>query len=534
MAHYVFYLQDGGVCISCGDRKSAEVLRYIAWQDKGELEPFIKKLSDVDRLSLIIDMVDEDLDFVWRPKLFPWEKASYLKLEAQRTRNEGAMLSKLWWTGLTRKEEEGRKEELLSKAIVHQNDNIVFLLNLIEESEKRLTSIHSTTFLLFDWLQNEVKKQLRLSAKQLKQPFFMLVRLSQFRFRQLFIYEGQIRLSREIELDEHLESELAIQTAALVETKATLKYLYNEKILPYDSPVSLLILDQFHSGVPHWEPVVKVEYTLPNWQEDEWFLKVSSLQQVFKRWKLKDSDIQGSELLSFYVIKKRVPTFYETPYLQRVTTDHTLYIATITGNLTLFGLFLFYIVYQGLNTYFLQQKIALYQQEQVKFQQEKQALQSLVKLTFDAKDLKASVEFSQRLEALKGKVATGFSWVPISQVLDRSSHIQLSEMAWKVEPKIDSAYYSVTLKGWVYPFEEAYEPLVGWADELVQNLSELPNVQSVALTKEPLNRDLSQALTISATAEPVKALPFELTFKVARAEKPAAKPLPKSSLVGAP
>ena len=69
------YIQDGG--ISLYDLKCWKIkpdADCIPWSDNEKIEQLLTSISLNERLFLVLDVVDEDISFEWKPKLFPWEK----------------------------------------------------------------------------------------------------------------------------------------------------------------------------------------------------------------------------------------------------------------------------------------------------------------------------------------------------------------------------------------------------------------------------------------------------------------------------
>ncbi|GEM_PF-5972108 len=510
------YIQDGGV--SLYDLKCWKVkpsADCIPWSDNEKIEQLLTSISLNERLFLVLDVVDEDISFEWKPKLFPWEKGQFLKLEEARTQREGALLQRIHWTGVSRKTENDIKEELLSKSIVHQNDHIDFIFQQIESLGLRLNGIYSISYLIDQWFHKVAKFRLKKLKGRLKSPFFLLMRLSQYRFRQLFYFNGLLRISRDFKVDEHLENESAIHAAVMVESQAAQKYLYNQKIVPYNTPVSMVVIDDKEKTSTSWQNFFQEHYVNSNWSDKDWFFQVLSLPNLVKKRQVQPW-LNGQLLLAMFAIEQRPVTYYQHEYLKKITTYHvtskTLHVSIFLTTVFL----LFYGVYQAVSLYFLNEKIKLYQHQIVQYSEEKQRLQKVVKLDYDAKDLKASVDFSQALLALKKGRDAGIDWLPLTNLLDQSPHILIDQLTWKVADKLDAPEYVVELKGLVFPFEGNFEAPTTWVDQFVSALKKLPNVTSVTLNQEPLERDLKHALTVSSEALSAQALPFRLQFKVKR------------------
>lgn len=510
------YIQDEGVYLFEDKALSGEQVPFFEWNRLEALRQVLAQIKKSERLYLVLDVVDEDITFEWKPKLFPWEKSQYLKLENARADREGALLKRFQWTGMTRKTDKQLKEELLLKSIVLKNEHIVELLQTIEDLELRLSGIYSISYIIDQWFHKVARSYTQLANSKLKSPFFLLVRLTKYRFRQLFYFNGLLKISRDFKVDSQLEAEPAIQSAVMHESQAALKYLYNQKIVPYNEPVSMVLIDIHGQKREGWRLFFEENYLNKAWSKEEWFFVTLNFSTLAKSKDKRVEALSGQSVFALFAIDHKLPNYYPHEYLSKVISfrlvSHTVY-----GGIFLCALFiLFYGVYQGVNLYFLQQKISLYQQQIVAYQEEKSRLQKIVNLTYDAKDFKDSVEFSQALLQLKNGQNSGINWLPIMQVLDRSDHILIKTLNWKVLDKIDGNIFVVEMEGWVFPFKESFRPPTQWVDQFVQSLKEASNTVEVSLTKEPLNRSLSQSLVVSSSDIEVQALPFQVTLKVKR------------------
>ena len=520
---YVLYIQDDGVYLFKDKSKNDSPECFFEWVRKDALKKALQKIKKSERLYLILDVVDEDITFEWKPKLFPWEKAQYLKLENVRVAREGAFLQRLQWTGVNRKQDNQRKEELLSKSIVYQNQDLEDLLQQIETLELKLSGIYSVSYVIDRWFYKVALPHMHLSKKELKLPFFLLVRLSKYRFRQLFYFNGLLRISRDFIIDEQLEMEAAIQSRVMNESQAVLKYLYNQKIVAFNAPVSMVLVDIHRKQTEtsaSWKLFFEEHYLNKFWEKSSWFFMILDFPTLMKKKHKNLMLLDGQSVFANFILKYYFPTFYAHDYLKQVA-SFALMTRTVHGGIfmTIVSI-IFYSVYQGVTLYFLQQKRDLYQQQIVAFQAEKLHLQKMVNLVYDAKDLKASVEFSQALLELKKGNNSGLNWLPIMKVLDKSDHILIENLHWRVEERIDDNHFVVEMQGWVFPFEETYHLPTQWVDQFVQDLKAVSNVVEVQLVQEPLNRDLSKALSVSNSNSEVQALPFQVTLKVKRNDKP--------------
>ena len=127
---------------------------------------------------------------------------------------------------------------------------------------------------------------------------------------------------------------------------------------------------------------------------------------------------------------------------------------------------------------------------------------------------KASVEFSESILKLKVNRLISFDVNALSQVFAHHPNIQLSTINWKTLDRFDSRRNQIDIKAWVFPFYETYHDPVMWVDAFVAELNTIVGIEMVQLQKEPLNRQLSQTLSINSKMGNVDALPFTVTLRV--------------------
>ena len=508
----IFYLTDSGLT-SYNDQDTSS--QFFDWEEIGLIHDYLGTISEKTEVSLVLDVIDEDIYFEWAPKVFPWEKAAIQSRRKDRLQVDDVVLSEVHWTNTVKSSDDGRKEELLLSATVTDAFQLQTFLNSLEEAELIVTDIYSKPFLLAEYFKKRIKNYLKFTKQQIDHPFLMISRQSEYAFRQTFFYEGQLRISRLIEI-EHGHKD--ITSALIKETRLAVTYVYNQQIVPFNSPVGLVFLDGDRTILDGMLDRCKEEALVPvTWQEDSFLFGAVSFQDLTPNGRY----CQDSSSLCFsqqaivdFIFSENPKGFYTNNYVKKIGNlilGKRLFIGL---NIAFFLAGLYYILISGVDTYLSWKKQEILVEKIGEHEKEIVRLEEMVKLQDDAQQVKASVEFSESILKLKLDRLIPYDIEGLSEVFSRHNNIQLSALDWKTLDRFDSHKNEIEINAWVFPFYETYENPVKWVDALVADIKQLPGIESVELQKEPLNRNLRQSLTINAKMDTVEALPFSVILRV--------------------
>lgn len=516
---YVFYITDNGVTAYNNEvsiKKGAP--ESFEWTDVALIDEYLSALPENVEAEIVLDLVDEDLYFEWAPKVHPWEKGAIAERRKQRINIDTVALSEVKWTNNTRTSEDGRKEELMLSATVTDSFNLKSFLNNLEEAQVVIKNIHSKAFLLEQFFAKKVRPFLKLTRQDLKKAFLLVTHQSENIFRQTFFYDGELRLSRLVELDKGFDDiESAVQ-GLVDETKMAITYVYNQRIIPYEHPIGYVFLDGDQTILDSVLAKCREENLIhENWDENEYFVGTANFRQI-----MPDGINCGQEYSPCYsmqsvvdfIFSDRPKGFYRTPYVRKINLllNGSRFFTAV--NILVFLIGLYYVLITGIDTLLSWQKQAMLEQKIAEHQTEKNRLQEMVKLQDDAQKIKASVEFSESILKLKVNRLISFDINALSEVFANHSNIQLSTIDWKTLDRFDSRRNQIDIKAWVFPFYETYHNPVKWVDAFIEDLKTIPGIELVELQKEPLNRKLSQSLAINSDMKDVQALPFTVTLRV--------------------
>jgi len=515
---YVFYITDSGLTAYNSSETATKTSETFEWNDVALIDAYLSTMPEKSEADVILDLIEEDLYFEWAPKVHPWEKSGIAERRKQRLHQDNIALSEVKWTGNVQTSADGRKEELILASTVTDSFNLSSFLQSLEEAQVILKGIHSKAFLLEEYFRKKVRGYLKLKRNDLNKPFLLVTHQSDNVFRQTFFFNGELRLSRLVEIDKNSEDINQIRQALIDETKLAITYVYNQKIVPFNSPISYVFLDGDQEMLDGILAKCQEEGLIrATWEEGEYFVGTANFREITPEGincKQSGQPCYSKESIVDFVFSDKPKGFYSNAYVDKINGFVTGQKVLIALNIVLFLSGLYYVLITGIDTIVSLQKQAMVELKIEEHEAEKKRLQEVVKLQDDAQQIKASVEFSEAILKLKVNRLISFDVNALSQVFSNNKNIQLSSIDWKTLDRFDSRRNEIVIKAWVFPFYETYHDPVMWVDAFVKELNTIKGVEMVQLQKEPLNRQLSQTLTINAKTSNVEALPFTVTLRV--------------------
>ena len=511
--NYILYLKEKDITVieqKMVCKQDHEVLT-LDWHD-GSAKTFLKSLSKYSTVRVVLDFIDENLHYEWVPKLLPWEKPAMVNRLTAKAKSEGSLLVYAKWLPVFRTNVSGREEQQLLIASVLRSPEVEHLFTLFETLQITLIGVHSYAFLMGEFFFAKVAPRLNVHRKQLVTPFLLLVRESHCHFRQIFFHHGVLRISRHIDLVRYSDDEALITPALIHETKITVKYLYNQKILPINAEVGFVYLDIEQNNEEHVIEQFNQNIPFSSWQSANGFVKAGNLNALFHLHG--HCRNQGAKnVLMTFLFKTRPGSFYRLPYVESIRRFLLLrkgmHAVWILG--ALLGSYI--LIQQGVDNYLLSEKKQWIDFQSQQLQLEKTQLQHSIDLKYNAEDIKAIVAFSESVVQNSSVSLIERNLVFLSQILQQNSHILMTELKWKVTQQFDDDTLSISLSGHIFPFDNTYTLPMQWMDDFVSNLADSPRVQSIELVQEPLDRRTQKSLEVDGKSiSKDQALPFAVRF----------------------
>lgn len=157
------------------------------------------KIHKVERVKLILDLMEEELYVDHHPSLYTWELKTYAERQQKRrfpvtdfSRYQLTSSIQLPWSSI--------KGELLVSGF-NEDAIVISLMSWLDKAEILVESIHSSMSILYTMLINTWFETRSDKVSFKSQSIVMLVRVGEQDFRQLLFVNGVIRTSRQVHLD---------------------------------------------------------------------------------------------------------------------------------------------------------------------------------------------------------------------------------------------------------------------------------------------------------------------------------------------
>jgi hypothetical protein len=340
----------------------------------------------------------------------------------------------------------------------------------------------------------------------------LVFRECKHRFRQIFFHHGHLRIARQVDLDPALD-EAAINQALMDETQRAVKYVYNQKLIPLNSEVGFVYVNVAHHDEAEIRQLYQERVVQRNWQTDKLFIVGGELGELTKGLTRTNTPHSAMETLSHFIDQASPPSFYQNLYVQTVRGYWwgRKSAWALAGLLATVALFLG--VQAAIDGWRLQTQSQAMSAQQTLLTQQKQALQSQLALEYDARHIQTTVEFAQAVIAQRSERGFFRIWQDVGQVLERHPHIALQRLSWEDALPISAQRFELALTGWVYPFNQSFEPPTQWVQAFARDLEALSGLQAVTIDRPPLSASPEEALNLNQSAlQTQSALPFEMTL----------------------
>lgn len=507
--HYVFYVTDHQLDIFGFEGAKAKFHERISWP---QLDAYLASFAHDVEISLILDVVDEDLQVEYMPALLPWEKQTLHKRLEEKGRQKGVGYQRLLWSGQKQLNEEGRKDEMLVSAQVYPSKQLTQLMSWLTENNMLVTGLYSSAFLLQTFFNGRIKHQLKLTRTQLKAPLLLIARMTEKHYRQCFFYQGQLRLTRIVELDSTLTDEISIIEFLAQEAKLATRFIYNQKVIAQGDPINYVVLDNVdESLLSHYSPSFEAAGAVSaKWTDENFFDVVDLVEHVT----MERADLCfGGALLAELINRRRwLPSFYRDGYVDKINIFRYAGLALKAVSLVLFIWLVLAMINSGLQRVFLQQKQQYYQQVALAFELKKGDLIRIFDSKIKPSDMQSTVDFSDKAQSIQQLQSMGIDIKTLAAIIAEHSFIKVESIRWQAAEKLDDNVFNVRLRGIVFPFDGQYEPIMQAMQRFELSLEQHPQIQGLKVSQKPFNQDATQSLSI-LTSTP-RALPFSLEFQM--------------------
>ncbi|MBE0492949.1 MAG: hypothetical protein IBX48_01265 [Thiomicrospira sp.] len=478
------------------------------WPDVSE---FVSSLALNAQISVILDVVDEDLQVEFMPRLLPWEKWALQTRLATKSRQKGASVQRFIWTGQRQTNEDNRAEEMLLTVALYSSNAVSNLMSQLSESNYIWTSLHSSAFLLKRLLRSYMKGQLKLTANQTKAPILLVVRMSERHYRQCFFLNGHLRLTRIVEIKKDQETDLSKVEFLAQESKLATRFIYSQKILPQGAPFNYIIVDHVDESLVEnfWSIFEKAGVISPRWDKALHFFDVVNL---VNRVSMPTDDLcYGNAVLAQSLQAGWVPSFFSNPAIKKVNRfRYAGFALKILAGLVVIAIG-FGVVKSSLEDRFLDRQQDLFQQVEQSLQIQKKHLIAELEGQVKSQDMQAAVQFSDQLNKMTTAQPYGLDLVALAELLSRHPKIKIEQIRWQPLNQFDDNQLKVTVRGQVHPFDGQYKPITQALNALESDLTDHPSIDQIVFLQKPFSEDQSQGQSLQVGRD-TRALPFSLEW----------------------
>ncbi|UQB43035.1 hypothetical protein JX580_03905 [Thiomicrospira microaerophila] len=496
--HYILYAMDQyleSYCFDCEDR----ALNKVEWD---EVEDFISEIPKTARVSVIVDSISEDTVLEDMPVLLPWEKHALQQRLHNKFLSKGAICHQITWTGIRNKNSDTRKEELVISNVLYPSKAIDRLISSIVTARLIWSGFYSSSILFQNLLNTEIKKTAKLNASQLKKsPILMVIKVSESHYRQCFFYQGYLRMTRIVEVDNQnnqYSDDNERLSQAISETRLAVRFIYNQKMLPFNEPINFVLIDQVAEQREEYllDQFKKSGVISAKWSQDKNFF-VLARPQDFIRISLTDhSEYNASQVLAEKVNRGFVKNFYELPYVKMVRgfkasgyLFSALAVVAVSASL-------FIGINALLQSDFLKNKITVLGQAEQELVNQRKSFVDILKGYESPADIKATVNFYHALDRLIQDYPYGYDFNALGLLLSQHSLVHIQSINWAPQTAIDPPSVKVTMQAAVGPFDGRFVNLTQAINDFEQALKLMPGVSNVNIMRRPFDEDVTRAYRV--------------------------------------
>lgn len=387
----IIYVVDSGAFFVQETKPDEKV--FISFEEKNRLNEVIGELPELTPVKVVFDLIEEEIEFESVPKIFPWERSKTLELLLARKMSSRILMMAHKWVPL---EKDGDKQlfvrlvEILSAAPLRD------LLYALEGRNLLITHIFSTSLLAENYLPRfNLPRAARPHAK--KDPFLLVLRRDDTSYRQLFFQNGVLMLSRIVEVPEGFDQD-GILNLMVRECDITIKFLYNDKVVNYGKPISIHIAESTAAGIPPEaiERALNEELVMrSDWTKGGYTLTASTLDALCPRCSKKQAILSAFDLF-IAMVATHAPggTHFVTDHLKVARMGAVVKKGLIATSIATLLIGSYYGGTLASEYYFTQETIDYLKRQSVQLQRIKKTLIAKINSPYDARDLKAIVEFS--------------------------------------------------------------------------------------------------------------------------------------------
>ena len=464
--------------------------QYVPFEEGDRLEALFARLPPFTRIRLIFDLYEEDVNFSEVPKAYPWERGKLLTLQLKKHGGANILLTGGDW--LVRRQE--KKDQVRIRRLIAE-EHVKLVFERLQKHRLVLEGIYSATF-LFESIVRSLNLSRAVKKALSTQPMLITVRRDASSYRQLFFLKGKMVFTRTLQLPELVEGDREILNYLARETDMTIKYLYsNKRLIPMQTPISLLFIDspKFSMKLHDIREFMRENLVeAQRWNSDSFVLEAVFADR-FCAGRKKQAEFLQDIVLCHFKKRKLPPSHFSHPWQQAAQRIWQGRQVAVALTLVALGVSGWVLGQQGSEKWFLEEKIEFMEQKIRQTTALKHSLEARLNTEYDARDLRAIVNFSEQfrhhaarhsivplLEQI-GHFLTDYPDVELQRLnITRVNKDVLSEGLW-VDAQMSIRKPAVL-----------YEQIMQYLQRLITALNEQPGFSQIKLTQKPIRTELDK------------------------------------------
>lgn len=509
---FIFLKQEYLLCW-CLDGKQLTRVETVAYEHKALLAWL--KVYKTERVKLVLDLIEEEFYIEKSPMLFLWEVTTYADKQCKK-RFPVTSFSHVHFSGESAYPWNARSG-VLTLSGFNDDNQLKKVLDWLDAFGIAVSGIYSAVF-VFEKLLQEIwftdRRQYRIFQTQ---SILFLVRMNADTFRQLLFVDGQLRLSRQVQLrHESLSGQLQ---QLLHEVNLLDKFVRSQKMLDQVQAMYVFYVGaSAYDAASAWSTFQTTPYVHDD--GEACFVAAEQLAPA----SFAEHAIDGLQVIT--LINHAIDTTYAPEVVQTVR-------SVDKGVLILWSVV--FVVAMLISAYFVdfyvkklgfQSATEALTIEKTRYTAALDALNEKMHIDLPAEQIKRSVEFVTAAQQTMHNQQMRPYLTELARILAQHQTIQLMSVAWVADPVsisgvpktvLDATDFSIELSAdIVVDNKTRLNSVLQQMEAFVSTLSASPEIAQVTVLEKPLDLDSSKLLTINAddaTENSLLRFPFKVNLK---------------------
>ena len=506
MAKVNVYLDDNGFYYG---RMRSTKLCYIRFEDEYRLNEFFESLPLYSTVRIYLDLADTELEIDQVPELKFWERSKYMETHQLRALKKNTLLSDFQLMGVT-------GQHYIRKLAVLASEEINRFFERLVDRRAIITGAHSVEHVVES---NRLWQKVHAAHKETKgQPLLMIIRRDATSYRQFFILDDRVVLSRVVEIPEDVTAVDEFYDYLARESDMGIRFLYNEKLVEFGKAFSIVIYEPdevLSAGIQPDAFLRETMVSTADWLDQSYLIASDSIGRLCRR-----KGVSGVHYLPELVICLEKPLKAVRGFQHEAINLSKAVLYGRNGLVVFSLLFLmlgaYFIGSYASQYFFLDDRIS-YLDNRISYLKKTRAdLQSRIDIPYDARDLKTIVDFSESFRKIKEDRSLARAVAPMMALMNQNPDIRLLKLdVQRIKDRQQVLSPRIRLIGKFL----MTKPAVLYADNLARinrfadAFSATKNYDAVKLVQLPIRPDPRQSQAVDETMLMPETLTFEMNWE---------------------